>query len=187
MKPDHPVERVSYNDAVEFVSALNELSMKDDNKIQELLKDIIPDHRLGDKYDLPTEAQWEFVKRNRGNAKGLYFDRDDSSEMSLYAWWKENSGNQTHAVASLQPRMIDGMPFYDMEGNVWEKTKDTIRLGEPLLGGVDPLDTSGYWITFRGAAYNAYESLLQAGYRGDSSSRDGRLDSSGIRLVRTRE
>ncbi len=127
MKPDHPVERVSWIEVTRFIKNLNDLSKIDNFKIQNLLTRLIPEHQKNDVYDLPTSEQWEFVMRDRGNAKNRFFDKSDDSEISKYAWHDTNSGHDTHTVAELLPRMIDGKPFYDMEGNVSELTKDLCR------------------------------------------------------------
>jgi formylglycine-generating enzyme required for sulfatase activity len=130
MKPDHPVEMVSYDDVKEFIDGLNKLSNSSETKDQALLDKLIPGHKKGDIYDFPTEAQWEFVMRDRGNANKKFFDRDDITDLSKHAWSSENSDYHTHAVATLKPRMIDTngdgirRPFYDLEGNVSEWVKD---------------------------------------------------------------
>ena len=43
---------------------------------------------------LPSEAEWEYAAR-AGNTAGRYGDID------RIAWYRENSGNQTHEVAGM--------------------------------------------------------------------------------------
>ena len=144
----------------------------------------MPGHKKGDVYDLPTEAQWEFVMKDRGNANKRHFDRDDDTDLAKHAWHKENSGKQTHAVASLQPRLIDGKPFYDLEGNVWERTKD--RYDETLEGGKDPQGpNSGSYRVIRGGSWGYNASGLRSGNRYDWGP-GNRYSDVGFRLVRTR-
>ncbi len=117
LNPDHPVENVSQANITAFLEKLNLLSVSNEPAIQNLLIKIIPDHRHGDIYDLPTEVQWEFVMRNR---------RNEVTEVSAhqYGWLKENSNGKTHAVAQLLPLTIEGQPFYDMIGNVVHWNRD---------------------------------------------------------------
>lgn len=184
MKPNHPVENVSWNDVKEFIDGLNQLSSQGDSKVQGLLEELIPGHQNGDIYDFPTEAQWEFVMRDRGNANKLHFDRDDETEVPKYAWFKRNSGVQTHAVATRLARMIDGKPFYDLEGNVCEWVRD--RYGAKLPGGTDPQGSAqGSDRVIRGGSWDIYERYLRSGYR-HSFPPGYRGDILGFRLVRTR-
>ncbi len=152
MKPDHPVEQVSWNEIIEFIQKLNDLSKLDDPKTQNLLKKLIPDHQKNDIYDLPTSEQWEFVMRDRGNANNEYFDKADGSEISKYAWYDKNSNNETHAVAQLLPRMIDGKPFFDLVGNVWEWNKNLY-------------DPAGSDREYRGGSFYSYADFLRSHFR----------------------
>jgi len=63
---------------------------------------------------LPAEAQWEYAARG-GNPNSRYGDMDSIS------WYRENSDDQTHAVAQKQ---ANNFGLYDMLGNVWEWVND---------------------------------------------------------------
>ena len=70
--PDCPVERVSWNDAQEFIGRLNA--------------------RAGEaRYRLPTEAEWEYAAR-AGTSGDRYGNLD------AIAWYAGNSGQTTHPV-----------------------------------------------------------------------------------------
>jgi formylglycine-generating enzyme required for sulfatase activity len=185
MKIGHPVEQVSWHDVKEFIDGLNLLSIADDVKIQAILAELIPGHQKGDIYDFPTEAQWEFVMRDRGNANNKYFDRDEETDLANYAWFDKNSGKQTHAVASLSPRVSNGKPFYDLEGNVLECTKDSWDGISSFLGGKDPIGTNGSYRVVRGGSWYYIAQGLRSGARSinDPGLRNGYV---GFRLVRTR-
>jgi formylglycine-generating enzyme required for sulfatase activity/MoxR-like ATPase len=185
MKADHPVEQVSWTDVKEFIDGLNKLSSTGDTKTQGLLEKLIPGHKKGDIYDFPSEAQWEFVMRDRGNANKKHFDRDDDADLPKHAWFSVNSGDETHAVATLQPRMIDGKPFYDLEGNVGEWNKDSWDRSTPLPGGKDPLGTAGSRRVVRGGTLGSNAQGLRSGGRGDGLP-GSRFEGVGCRLVRTR-
>jgi formylglycine-generating enzyme required for sulfatase activity/MoxR-like ATPase len=196
MKPDHPVESVSWNDVKEYIDSLNRISRSGDSKTQELLVKLFPGHRKGDIYDLPTEAQTEFVMRNRGKANGEYFDKNDPSDLADHAWFDSNSktaeypSGSTHAVATKKPRMIDRgdgveVPFYDQEGNVWEWNKDAWDGSSSLPGGKDPIGTTGSIRVIRGGGWSNGAQFLRSGFRNfyDPGYRNYGV---GFRLVRTR-
>jgi formylglycine-generating enzyme required for sulfatase activity len=120
VQPDHPVEQVSWDDVQQYIKKLNKLSRDDDPRLYNL----IPDHKRGDRYRLPSEAEWEFVVKARGSALGNYYFGNDVSELKKHAWYFENSGQTTHPVGQLEPLEIDGKKFYDILGNVMELTND---------------------------------------------------------------
>jgi formylglycine-generating enzyme required for sulfatase activity len=92
---DHPVVIVSWNDALAFSDWLT--------------------RQEGQEYRLPTEAEWEYACR-AGTATRFSF-KGDKLALGRYAWYKDNSNNQTHPVGQKEP---NGFGLYDMHGNVWE-------------------------------------------------------------------
>ena len=105
---DCPVEQVSWYQVQEFLQKLNE----EDG---------------GDRYRLPTEAEWEYAAR-AGTSGDLY------GELDLIAWHNGNSGGRTHPIGQKEPNAFG---LYDMIGNVWEWVQD--RKGEYPGGTVtDP-------------------------------------------------
>jgi formylglycine-generating enzyme required for sulfatase activity len=187
MRKDHPVGNISWYEALEFIENLNRLSTTGDAQMQNHLKSIIFGHQKGDIYDLPTEAQWEFVLRDRGNANKKYSDRDDPQELQKYAWFSDGyKDTDTHPVATKQPRLVDnGLEFYDFEGNVWEWTKDQWDATTALPGGKDPLGTSGDYRVLRGGSAHDRDHNLATGSRFFQTP-DSNFLSSGLRLIRTR-
>jgi len=97
---DCPVETVSWNDALEFISKLNQ--MEGTNK-----------------YRLPTEAEWEYACR-AGTTTAFSFG-DEVDQIGAYAWYKDNSELQTHSVGQKSP---NPWGLYDMHGNVLEWCQD---------------------------------------------------------------
>lgn len=66
-------------------------------------------------YRLPTEAEWEYAARGAGCDLTLnYAGADDIDDV---AWYRLNSGNQTHKVGQKLPNSLG---LYDLSGNVWE-------------------------------------------------------------------
>ncbi|HXA19565.1 MAG TPA: formylglycine-generating enzyme family protein [Thermoanaerobaculia bacterium] len=98
-----PVVCVNWQDAQAYVAWLN-------GKVR----------TAGDgRYRLPTESEWEYAAR-AGTATPFWWGDDDGSAVD-HAWYKSNSGGQTHPVG-LKPANRFGL--YDMAGNVWQWTED---------------------------------------------------------------
>jgi formylglycine-generating enzyme required for sulfatase activity len=167
----HPVERVSFDDIQIWLKGLNELSQSG----EPLLFDLIPGHKKGDVYRLPTEAEWEFVVRGRGQYNDTYHFGNDKSQRGNYAWFRGNSGGQTQPVGQKEPLRIDGREFHDMLGNVWEFVQDWH--GTELLGGTDPKGPeTGHSRVMRGRSYASSHN------RSSSGSRSGATPEGSIRI-----
>jgi formylglycine-generating enzyme required for sulfatase activity len=106
----HPVEGVSWYDAIYFCNLLSKKSgFKQcyliDNEGQEVSL-----NSQADGYRLPTDAEWEYACR-AGTRAVRHGELDD------IAWYKENSEHKTHEVGLKDP---NSWGLYDMLGNVWE-------------------------------------------------------------------
>jgi formylglycine-generating enzyme required for sulfatase activity len=91
-----PVENVSWNEAQDYIQKLNA--------------------RSGQKYRLPTEAEWEYACR--GGQHHKHCGSEDANAVALYG---ENSGGKTQAVGQ---KAANGYGLHDMSGNVWEWVQD---------------------------------------------------------------
>ena len=175
----HPVETVSYEDIEIWIKGLNELSQIGEPS----LSDLISGHKQGDVYRLPTEAEWEFVVRGRGEFNDVYHFGNDVSQLGDYAWFRGNSAGQNHPVAEKRPLVINGREFYDMHGSVWEWVHDWYA--DKLPGGTDPQGPpSGASRVLRGGSWGNSASNLRSANR----YYDGpgyRCVDVGFRLVRT--
>jgi formylglycine-generating enzyme required for sulfatase activity len=71
------------------------------------------------RYELPTEAQWEYACR--AGSTGKYCFGDEEWRLGDYAWYRGNSDQQTHPVAQKRP---NAWGLYDVHGNIWEWCRD---------------------------------------------------------------
>jgi formylglycine-generating enzyme required for sulfatase activity len=179
-----PVEMVSWNDVQDFIKKLNE-------------------KEGGNKYRLPSEAEWEYAAR-AGTTTSYSFG-DGESMLSDYAWYPENSGSRppekgdfsgynkkdfsdnkwngrTHSVGQKKP---NPWGLYDIHGNVYEWVQDEWHddyNGAPTDGsswksGDGPLRV------FRGGSWKWFawycRSVSRGGYMPDNNFND-----LGFRLLR---
>ena len=118
--PDLPVENVSWEDCPTFLIKLN----------------TIPAIRLrGLVYRLPSEAEWEYACR--AGSEGPYCRLANGTEvkeetLGAVAWFRENSGRQTHSVGGKTPNAFG---ICDMHGNVWEWTSTEDGIFRVTKGG----------------------------------------------------
>lgn len=97
---DHPMTYVSWDDAKAYCNWLSEMT--------------------GEKYRLPTEAEWEYVAK--GGIHGFENTEPPSLEIDNYAWHRGNTGGYGHyKVGTLKP---NALRIYDIIGNVWEWCED---------------------------------------------------------------
>jgi formylglycine-generating enzyme required for sulfatase activity/protocatechuate 3,4-dioxygenase beta subunit len=111
--PEHPMYYVSWEEAVEFCK------------------------RLGHKFRLPTEAEWEYACRAGSRTRFHYGDDPNYSELDQYAWYYGKSDNRTHPVGQKKPNALS---LYDMHGNVYEWCSDryVFRRNYENAGSADP-------------------------------------------------
>ena len=152
--PDCPVERVSWNDAQEFIGKLNA--------------------RAGAaRYRLPTEAEWEYAAR-AGTSGDRYGDLD------AIAWYAGNSGRKTHPVGR---KLANTWGLYDMLGNVWEWVEDHYG-DYPGASTLDPRGRgAGKLRVGRGGSWDAIARACRASARGNGLP-GNRTEMVGLRLLR---
>lgn len=135
--PSHPVEKVSYFDAMAYCAALT----KRERQARRLPSRF--------EYRLPTEAEWEYACR-AGTTNAFSFG-DFIGEADGYAWTAENSEASTHTVGLKRP---NPWGLHDMHGNVWEWCLDWFA-EYPAGPVVDPTGpSSGKHKVFRGGGWN---------------------------------
>ena len=99
-----PVENITWNDCQTFLEKLNQLT--------------------GKNFRLPTECEWEYAARG-GNPVEPYF-YSGSDNLDEVAWYKDNSGGESHAVALKKSNQLG---VFDMTGNVFEWCQDMQKTG----------------------------------------------------------
>jgi formylglycine-generating enzyme required for sulfatase activity len=168
--PDRPVESVDWGQANEFAKRLSQrLSGRQDDPLTNL------------KFELPTEAQWEYACRAGtstaiytgpldilgdanaptldaiawyGGNSGYQYDLDQSVDVSGYDWLSEKQFPFTHAgTRRIKQKAPNPWGLYDMLGNVWEWCMEWYT--ENLEGSsVDPHGPeSGSYRVIRGGSW----------------------------------
>lgn len=92
--PWKPVEKVNWEECQSFCRKLS--------------------GKLGQKVQIPTEAQWEYACR--AGTTGVF-----AGDLDSMAWYKKNSKEMTHTVGQKEP---NAWGLHDMHGNVWEMCAD---------------------------------------------------------------
>lgn len=130
-------------------------------------------------FRLPSEAEWEYAARNRGQRSGQEFS--GSSIANMVAWYKSNSDLKTHPVGGKKENELN---IFDMSGNVWEWCHDTFEniIKDNLI---NPLGSkSGQFRVIRGGSFNLEKELMKTSYRFFHYP-EIRHDYIGFRLART--
>ena len=151
-----PAENISWNDAQQFIQRLNKKS--------------------GNKFRLPTEAEWEYACRSGGMSEKFCGGND----LNEVAWHEGNSNNRTHPVGQKKP---NGLGIYDMSGNVFEWVSDW-RGDYPSSQQQDPIGPlSGEVHVTRGGSFMGTDSGDPRAASRTSDSTDHRHEFSGFRLA----
>ena len=96
----HPVQNIKISEVRTFIEKLATVS--------------------GKPFRLPTEAEWEYAARDRGE-KRKWAGAGSETELADYAWYQNNSDNKSHPVGQKKPNALG---LYDMNGNVAEFVSD---------------------------------------------------------------
>jgi formylglycine-generating enzyme required for sulfatase activity len=159
---NRPVVHVSHNDATAYAEWLS--------------------RKTGERYSLPTEAEWEYSARG-GDSGGstIYTYGDDVSKLGDYAWYDGNSGNTTHPVGQKKPNSLG---LYDVMGNVREWCGDWYD--EEYYKNSPSSDPKGAdkgeYRVLRGGSWNYYALNCLLSYRGNDYP-DSRYRNNGFRFV----
>ena len=162
-----PVVCVSWQDARAYVSWLN-------GKVRRMASGDGP-------YRLPSEAEWEYAAR-AGTTTRFWWGDDDTGA-DEHAWYKGNSGGQTHPVGS---KPANAFGLHDMVGNVWQWTEDCYAdsyTGAPTDGTASEVANACLRVD-RGSSWLYPTWLLRSAVR-ERNPADYRDMIMGFRLART--
>ena len=159
---NHPVDRVSWDDAVEFCKKLSEL----------------PEEKAaGRVYRLPTEAEWEYACRAGSSAPFSFGGLELAND---YGWFSSNSQGKTHPVGKKDP---NAWGLHDMHGNVNEWCSDWAG-DYPDDAVSDPAGPQqGDFRMFRGGNWMFGAVIFQSGGRSNGFPPDTRSDYVGFRVA----
>lgn len=160
---DHPIDRVSWYEAMEFCKELNRMGKAP----------------AGMKFTLPTEAQWEYAARGGNKSKGYRYSGSDN--IDEVAWYGDNADRGTHPVGEKKPNELG---IYDMSGNVWEWCLDNGNSdgGKAVPEFTRRNDTGSSSRVFRGGGWNNLSGACRSENRDNSAPRN-RFDNLGFRIV----
>jgi formylglycine-generating enzyme required for sulfatase activity len=162
--PQNPIESLTWTEATEFCRRLSELP---------------PENKAGNRFRLPTEAEWEYACR-AGSTTEFCFG-DDEAGLDQYGWYNKNSGRATHPVGE---KRANAWGLRDMHGNVMEWCQDFY--GEyPRKAVTDPRGPeSGDKRVLRGGGWFFVPMFLRSAHR-DAYLPSARYVGLGFRLVAT--
>jgi formylglycine-generating enzyme required for sulfatase activity len=163
-RPDHPAT-VSWNDAQEFIARLNE-------------------REGGNRYRLPTEAEWEYAAR--AGTTTAYSFGDNEADLGRHAWYGEDfTTGGTHPVGR---KASNPWGLYDIHGNAWEWVQDwfdpSYYARSPAVDPTGPAQGSERVV--RGGSWHTTATSWRTAFRRDYDP-DYRGISIGFRLLRTAE
>jgi eukaryotic-like serine/threonine-protein kinase len=146
-----PVEKVSWNDAVEFCARLSQ--------------------KTGRSYRLPSEAEWEYACR-AGTTTPFYFG--DTVTPGLVNYRGNNSyGSAPKGIYRETTTVVGSFPpnsfgLYDMHGNVWEWCQDISHFyyqGAPTDGSAWESGGDSNYPVQRGGSWNSNAVYCRSAFR----------------------
>jgi formylglycine-generating enzyme required for sulfatase activity len=155
---DNPVENMTWEQAVEFCARLSQYT--------------------GKKYQLPTEAQWEYACRARTTTAFNFGETFTKGSANI-----DNHFPSTTKVGIFPPNAFG---LYDMHGNVWEWCQDTWHSnynGAPRDGSAWMKTGHGSnWRVIRGGSWNSPAEHCRSANR-DFAQEDRQFFDAGFRVV----
>ena len=165
--PSRPVERVSWQEAVDYCAKLTD---------RERQAGTLP---AGYLYRLPTEAEWEYACRAGTSTRFSFGDDSNYTELANYGWFFGNSGYASHAVGQMT---ANAWGLFDMHGNVaeWCQNWNGSYAGGSVTDPKGP--PSGSFKVCRGGSFSVAGRVCRSSAR-DLYQPAFRYDNVGFRVV----
>ena len=153
--PDHPVETISWHNALQFCEKLSARSAERDN---------------GYSYRLPTEAEWEYACR--GGTRGAFHVGDTLGAKhanfdAAFPFGKVSPGQALQKTTKPGAYPANYFGLHDMHGNVWEWCADWLSFGyyrnSPKRDPQGP--ESGQFRVIRGGSWKNHAVTCRSAYR----------------------
>lgn len=143
-----PVERVSWDDAQEFIRKLNA--------------------RTGKQYRLPTEAEWEYAARGGNMSRGYLYS--GSNNLDEVGWYDDNRDKRRKSKTTrpVGTEKANELGIHDMSGNVWEQVQDDWHAnfsGAPTDGQAWVGSPRASYRVFRGGGWYDGPQFCRVAYR----------------------
>lgn len=165
---DHPVEQVSWYNAVTFCNKMSEKVGLQQVYTISGTNVTIDFNKNG--YRLPSEAEWEFAARGGNASQGYTYS--GSNTVANVAWYSGNSGIKTYPVGQKRSNELG---LYDMSGNVYELCWDWYG-DYSVVSQYDPTGPiSGVFRVLRGGSWRSSiycQVAFRNSYHPSSSSSD---------------
>jgi formylglycine-generating enzyme required for sulfatase activity len=167
---NRPVEQVSWFDALEFCRRLSQ--------------------RTGQRYGLPSEAQWEYACR-AGSATSFHFGATLTPELANYngnhVYGNGPKGTYREQTIEVASFPSNGWGLHDLHGNVWEWCADHWHDSYNFAPGDDqpwliPAAADDEPRLLRGGSWDLYPRNCRSAYR-DHARPDSAYNHVGFRVV----
>jgi len=170
--PEHPVESVSWLDAVAFCQQLSARA---------------EEHAAGRSYRLPTEAEWEYAAR-AGTATpfafGANFGAGEGNFAAAYPYGGAEPGATVGRTTPVSRYPATAFGLHDVAGNVWEWCADwydeRYYAAPPLRDPPGP--AAGKFRVLRGGSWKNQGAACRAAYR-NALAPHQRDSATGFRVV----
>ena len=139
--------------------------------------------RTGERYRLPSEAEWEYAARAGSTTKYSWGNKKGRNRANCDGCGSQWDDEKTAPVGSFSP---NAWGLHDMHGNVWEWVQDCWNnryRGAPTDGSAWTSDDCKRRVLRGGSWYNQPEFLRAAVRNGDTTGERG--VSIGFRVART--
>lgn len=161
-KEEFPVVHVSRDDAFAYCEWLSE--------------------KTGQKYRLPTEAEWEYAARDGKKDKGRIYSGSNNNKK--VAWYEGSKGGKSWRPHKIGNKKKSKLGFYDMSGNVRELCSDYFDSYSDSDLQLNPTGPEkGTLLSVRGGGYNSTFRQIMV-YARDSIPAMNTYGDLGFRIVR---